>query len=183
MLTGNPTLPFVLQRGCPPATNLPLKQLSPFCHPERSRGICSFLSQQPIPTGNPTPPLSSSNESPPETTLSFVIPSEAEGSAVSFPSNQFLLETPPHPCPPATNLPLKQPSPLSSRAKPRDLQFPFPATNSYWKPHPTLVIPTGAKRSGGTCGSPTPIKFSTGKQRRAKGTTYEEAQSPDSSGA
>ncbi len=36
------------------------------------------------------------------------------------------------------------PSPLSSRAKPRDLQFQSFGCSE-------LVIPTGAKRSGGTC--------------------------------
>ena len=46
---------------------------------------------------------------------------------------------------------------LSSRAKPRDLQFIQPAATVAWKRYPFLVIPTGAKRSGGTCGSTGPI--------------------------
>ena len=37
-----------------------------------------------------------------------------------------------------------------------DLQFAPPATNLRWKHHLPLVIPTGAKRSGGTCGSTDP---------------------------
>src|SRR5712672_2702270 len=38
----------------------------------------------------------------------------------------------------ASSLPISPPSPLSSRAKPRDLQFSSPATNLSWKHHPLL---------------------------------------------
>ena len=72
-----------------------------FCHPERSRGICSSLNHQP-----------NLNDS---ATLPFVIPSEAERSAVLSTTNPIL-----------TTAPL---SPLS-RAKPSDLQFSQPPTQS-----------------------------------------------------
>src|ERR1700726_1492958 len=74
---GNPTPPFL--RGCdfflirtkgsylttsppprpPPwllATALSSQRPSPFCHPERSRGICSPLHRPPISKGNLLPP-------------------------------------------------------------------------------------------------------------------------------
>jgi hypothetical protein len=76
-----------------PITNQPQMEVVPsLCHPERSRAICSSL-QQPIPNETPLSPLSSrakprdlqfpaATDPKRNATRSFVIPSEAEGSAV-----------------------------------------------------------------------------------------------------
>src|ERR1700693_6221081 len=70
------------------------KHHPPLCHPERSRGICSSLDQHQMLTKAPPSPLSSrakprdlqfaqpAPNAHQSTTLPFVIPSEAEGSAV-----------------------------------------------------------------------------------------------------
>src|ERR1700727_1376743 len=95
--------------------------------------------------------------------LPFVIPSEVEGSAVLPPGKAAaFLKQNCHPdrsaaewsdclSPSSTNRCQLEtpPSPLSSRAKSRDLQFSLleklrPFSNK-------IVIPTGAQRSGGTC--------------------------------
>ena len=57
----------------PPATGCTWKRHPSLCHPERSRGICSSLHQPPDAHGSDT--------------LPFVIPSAAEGSAVSTSSS------------------------------------------------------------------------------------------------
>ena len=101
---------------------------TPLCHPERSRGLCSFLHQQ--------------RKRPESAPLPIVIPSEAEGSAVSFISNQSGPNPPTPHCHPERSRGIcgslhqqrKRPesdpnpphSPLSSRAKPRDLQLACP---------------------------------------------------------
>jgi hypothetical protein len=58
--------PALLQPPFPPATALSLQLPSPFCHPERSRGICGSVYRQPSSVGS--------------VSLSFVIPSVAEGN-------------------------------------------------------------------------------------------------------
>ena len=115
------------------------------CHPERSRGICSSPHQQRKSTKAPHSPLSSrakprdlrfpssATKVNRRTPLSFVIPSEAEGSAVLLISNQNQPK-PPH-------------SPLSSRAKPRDLRFPSSATKVNRSTPLSFVIPSEAEGS------------------------------------
>jgi hypothetical protein len=56
------------------------------------------------------------------------------------------------------------PFPLSSRAKPRDLQFRRPFWKSGISPRNKFVISTGAKRSGETCGF---LSFSRRRQNLA----------------
>jgi hypothetical protein len=45
---------------------------------------------------------------------------------------------------------------LSFRAKPRNLQFAYPLTNTKVNTSIPVVIPTGAQRSGGICCSTAP---------------------------
>ncbi len=63
----------------------------------------------------------------------IVIPIEAEGSAVSLPQQPLPMEA--------------SPSPLSSRAKSRDLQFHSPSNHSPWKLRLLFVIPSEAEGS------------------------------------
>ena len=141
------------------------------CHPERSRGICSSFHQYPMLTEALLFPLSSRAKPrdlqfiPPVTNAGrsaafpFVIPSEAEGPAVHSTGNQcwpkrcFSLCHPErsrgicssfHQYPMLTEALL---FPLSSRAKPRDLQFIPPVTNAGRSAAFPFVIPSEAEGS------------------------------------
>ena len=92
------------------------------CHPERSRGICGY-----------TPPATKPNRA---ASLSFVIPSAAEGSAVT-------LHQQPNPSEP-------QAYPLSSRAQPRDLRLHSTATKPNRAASLSFVIPSAAEGSAVT---------------------------------
>jgi hypothetical protein len=65
------------------------------------------------------------------TTLPFVIPSEAEGSAVRFIGDKSQMEA--------------SPSPLSSRAKPRDLRFNGPFLEMFFNRSDSAVTSRQAK--------------------------------------
>jgi hypothetical protein len=128
-----------------PASNPDGSNHSNLCHPDRSGGTCSSLNQHPIRTE--------------ETTLTFVIPSEVEGPAVRSISIRSGRKQNPNLCHPDR----------------RDLRFSQPASDPDGTRSPPLCHPacpgvpgTGAKRSGGTCGSlnqhpirtePTPLTF------------------------
>ena len=107
----------------------PLFHHPPLCHPERSRGICGLFRSPRIPLFISTGPCT------PFTFLPFVIPSEAEGSAVCFGRHESLCSSRPDPAPPSPS------SPLSSRAKPRDLQSVSVATNPFVHLDRTLHSP------------------------------------------
>ena len=176
-LNGSATLPFVIPSEAEGSAVLSTstqhrrQRGSPLCHPERSRGICSPLNQHPTSTTAPLSPLSSrakprdlqSSQPAPNiddsATLPFVIPSEAEGSAVLSTSTQHRRQrgsplchpersreicSPLNQHPTSTTAPL---SPLSSRAKPRDLQSSQPAPNIDDSATLPFVIPSEAEGS------------------------------------
>ena len=130
-------------RFLPPQTNLTKNSPPQPCHPDRSGGTCGFFLPQTNLTKNSPPQPCHPDRSGgtcgfflPQTNLTknspphLVIPTEAEGPAVSFPSNKSH-QRPTAPCHPDRSggtygfFPLKQISPKT--------------------PHPNLVIPTEAE--------------------------------------
>jgi hypothetical protein len=127
---------------------------SPLVIPSEAQGPAVSLNQHPMLTNAPPSPLSSrakprdlqfaqpAPNAHQSTTRPFVIPSEAEGSAVRSTSTQCSPKHHPPLCHPERSrgicgsldqhqmLTKAPPSPLSSRAKPRDLQFAQPAPNA-----------------------------------------------------
>ena len=93
--------------------------VSPLCHPERSGGTCCSPIHHQMLNGSAS--------------LPFVIPSEAEGSAVLLNRQQRQIKA--------------RLSPLSSRAKRRDLLFTHPPSNVNGSASLPFVIPSEAEGS------------------------------------
>src|SRR5580698_7941435 len=144
-----------------------MKAPSSPCHPERSRGICGPLLHNQTLDGSAVLPLSSRakprdlRSSTPQSNFRWkrrpplVIPSEAEGSAVLYSTIEFRWKRGPPLCHPERSRGICGPLlhnqtldgsavlPLSSRAKPRDLQFYGPVLGMFFdrsvrmSPHPS----------------------------------------------